>query len=133
MGKVPAIKHSDKNRLERIWGLKTLCFTKIKYLYKITDADLFLLLQGYSKATKVDLFPTRRRQFSRKMPPWLAGKWDVKPGGLQPLHAKAGLPNLPPQRCSRRPCSILPRHRARLYSLHSPTKPEAVPLTTPST
>lgn len=42
MAKVPAIKHSDRNRLRRVWGLKTPCFTKIKYLYKITDADLFV-------------------------------------------------------------------------------------------
>lgn len=47
MAKVQAIKHSDKNRLKSIWGLKTV-LTKIKNIYKITNADL-LLLQGYQK------------------------------------------------------------------------------------
>lgn len=42
------------------WSEDSLCLTKIKNRYKITNADLFLLPQGYSKATVLNLFfPSR--------------------------------------------------------------------------
>ena len=41
-----AVKHSDENRLGHLY----VCY-KSKHIYKITNAGLFSLLPGYSKAT----------------------------------------------------------------------------------
>lgn len=71
MVKVQPIKHSDKNRPRSIWGLKTVCvLQKCLYLYiqthKITNADLFLLLWGYSKAVVLSVLSRGMKPSTRK-------------------------------------------------------------------